>query len=303
MTQSSRAQPLRRETIRLRGDPRVDKTTSSAGEWNNSNIMRQLVHVAAIGILGFLSFLSFLSFTAGTLAEAQTRTTQMRPPQTRTPVTRPRVTPTKIVVRDRSGTPLGGTRVTISGAMTREVTTDESGTFSLPSLRDGSYRLRFEHDGFITLEREVTVRNSLPTEIAVALNVAPRQQPPEPAPQPSSTASNGSPAVISIPEYQEKNSIGRDPLKESVLGCTAAATIRLLQLRDPLALHTHANLDEVLYVVAGEGALRIADQVTEVTAGSLSVIPRGLPHALARRGRNPLVVISTLSGGPCQAGG
>jgi mannose-6-phosphate isomerase-like protein (cupin superfamily) len=108
---------------------------------------------------------------------------------------------------------------------------------------------------------------------------------------------------VSIPAFLDKNFIGRgDPLKESVLGCTAGATTRVLQLRDPLAVHTHANLDEILYVVAGEGSVRIRDQATPVSAGSLSVIPRGVPHAIERRGRNPLIVISTLAGAPCQAG-
>jgi len=39
-----------------------------------------------------------------------------------------------------------------------------------------------------------------------------------------------------------------------------------------------------------------------VRAGSLAVVPQGVAHAIERRGKNPLVVISTLSGAPCQAG-
>jgi len=106
---------------------------------------------------------------------------------------------------------------------------------------------------------------------------------------------------VSVPAFLDKNFIGREPLKESVLGCTSGATTRLLQLRDPLALHTHADLDEVLYVVAGEGSIRIREESTTVGAGSLTIVPRGVPHAIERRGKNPLILISTLAGLPCQA--
>jgi mannose-6-phosphate isomerase-like protein (cupin superfamily) len=52
-------------------------------------------------------------------------------------------------------------------------------------------------------------------------------------------------------------------------------------------------------VVAGEGAVFIEGQSTPVTPGSLSVVPRGLQHAIERRGKNPLIVVSTLVGAPC----
>ena len=106
---------------------------------------------------------------------------------------------------------------------------------------------------------------------------------------------------MSIPEFLDKNFIGRDPLKESVLGCTAGATTRVLQLRDALAVHTHADLDEILYIVAGDGVVRVRDETMMLAPGSLTVIPRGLPHATERRGRNPLIVLSTLAGAACPA--
>jgi mannose-6-phosphate isomerase-like protein (cupin superfamily) len=73
----------------------------------------------------------------------------------------------------------------------------------------------------------------------------------------------------------------------------------VLQLRDSLALHTHADLDEILYVVAGDGVVRVRDETMTLAPGSLTVIPRGLPHATERRGRNPLIVLSTLAGAAC----
>jgi len=40
-----------------------------------------------------------------------------------------------------------------------------------------------------------------------------------------------------------------------------------------------------------------------LSAGTFSVIPRAMAHSFTRRGRNPLVFLSILSGPPCQAGG
>ena len=216
--------------------------------------------------------------------------------------------PTQVTVRDMSGTPLADVMVTVSGGGSIEERTNEAGTASL-TLADGVYRLRFEGEGFITLEREATIRAGRPREIAVSLNRAPAPPPPPAAPAPPpeaevpvATAGRSiPPANVSITAFLEKNFVGREPLKESVLGCLPEATARLLQIREPLARHAHDDVDEVLYVVAGEGALRIGEGATELAPGSLSTIPRGTPHALERRGRNPLIVLSTLAGAPCAA--
>src|SRR5262245_35192882 len=89
------------------------------------------------------------------------------PPPTATPATAttpatwpaaPRRTlkpvPSTVVVRDFSGSPVADVSVTSSGAGQdrRALTTDKAGAATL-SLADGTYRLRFEHENFITLER------------------------------------------------------------------------------------------------------------------------------------------------------
>jgi mannose-6-phosphate isomerase-like protein (cupin superfamily) len=226
----------------------------------------------------------------------------------------PRATTARLIVRDRSGTALGDVRVVVSGPVSQEVVTDASGTASVGAIRDGSYRLRFERDGFITLEREISISNGQPPEIAVALSAAPAPPPPPvvvappppapvapPAPPPVASESSGPPVFVAIPEFLDKNYIGRAPLKESVLGCLASSTTRVLQLHDALPEHAHADMDEILYVVAGEGMVRIHDSSSVMAAGSLSIIPRGVTHAIERRGKNPVIVLSTLSGAPCRA--
>jgi mannose-6-phosphate isomerase-like protein (cupin superfamily) len=221
--------------------------------------------------------------------------------------TAPRTPPaTQIVVRDFSGSPLEGASVTITGPHAEQVETDAGGTARV-TLPDGSYRFRFEHDGFVTLERDIAMKAGRPSEVDVALSAAPPPPPapappaPAPAPPKPAAAPSGPPVNVSIPAFLEDNYIGRDPLKESVLGCTSDVTTRLLQLRDPMAAHTHADMDEILYVVAGNGTVRIQDRPTPMAAGELTVIPRGVSHAIEREGKNPLILLSTLAGQPCQA--
>ena len=249
---------------------------------------------------------------AKTAPPAQTPTpeggkpTASTPPKpTSTTGRRPRATAaqTQVVTRDVSGMPLEGVELAISGAGRQEATTNASGIATL-SLPDGSYRFRFAHDGFITLEREVIIRNGRPGEVEVALNRAPpAPAPPTPAPapelKPAPLPKAGPPAYVSIPAFLEKNFIGRDPLKESVLGCMPDAVARLLQLREPVAQHTHADFDETLYVVAGDGTVRIGTEAISMSPGMLTTIPRGTPHAIERRGRNPLILLSNLAGAPC----
>jgi mannose-6-phosphate isomerase-like protein (cupin superfamily) len=108
--------------------------------------------------------------------------------------------------------------------------------------------------------------------------------------------------LVSIPDFLDKNFIGREQLKESILACNAAETVRLLQLKEGLASHVHDNADEILYVVAGDGAIRLGQETTVVRAGSVAVVPHGTAHAVERRGKNPLILLSTLSGAPCPSG-
>ncbi|MEO8259464.1 MAG: carboxypeptidase regulatory-like domain-containing protein [Acidobacteriota bacterium] len=226
-----------------------------------------------------------------------------------------RPTPSQVVVRDRSGTPLADVRITVSGAASSEIVTDAAGTASLGTIRDGSYRLRFERDGFITLERDVTVRATQASTFEAALSFSPPSSaatppPPEPPPPAApvvvtvpaprlSSVPSGPAVFVSLPDFLDKNYIGREPIKESVLACLADSTTRLLQMKEAIGEHTHADLDEALYIVAGEGTIRVGGESMSVKAGALSVIPHGVAHAIERRGRNPMMILSMLSGAPC----
>jgi hypothetical protein len=244
---------------------------------------------------------------AGSYPAAQTNQppapTAVRKP-TATP---PKITSVRVGVHDPSGASLADVRVLLSGAATGEYTTGAAGTAILPNIKDGLYRVRCEHDGYVTLEREFTVRGGAWNPIDIVLNPAPAPPPPPPPPPapalaPAAVPPSGPPVLMSVPDYLDKNFIGgREPIKESVVACKPLETVRLLQMRENVASHVHDRFDEVLYVVAGEGAVKIGDDTTAVRAGALVVVPNGSAHAFERRGKNPLIVLSTLTGSACDA--
>ena len=107
------------------------------------------------------------------------------------------------------------------------------------------------------------------------------------------------PHSLSIPDYLDKNLIGSEPVKTSLLACADGGTAVLLQVREPLNDLQHAEADEILYVVAGAGILRMRNQETKMAPGHFALVPRGVSHTLRRDGRNPMIAVSLLAGTPC----
>jgi mannose-6-phosphate isomerase-like protein (cupin superfamily) len=212
----------------------------------------------------------------------------------------------EIRVTDRSGNPLADVEVAVSGPSDRAGKTDANGTLAYKGMGAGTYRLRFAHEGFITLEREVTLRGGTPGRVDVALSVAPKPADPPAPPQPAAPERDPmadvavEPRTVFIPDFIDQNYLGRAPRKDSVLGCAPSSTTTLLQLRDPLGEHSHADTDELLYVVAGEAVLRVGGRDTRIEAGSYSLVPRGTTHSITRRGSNPIVLLSIEAGRPCE---
>ena len=239
------------------------------------------------------------------------------PPETQTPPATPRqpraaaaVSTLAVQVTDRSGNGLADVHVDVAGPVERSGATGADGAIAFRAMRSGTYRLRFEHEGFITLERELVIRAGQPATVAVALTPAPPKPAaavPEPAPEPS-PARSASPRVVeprsvSIPDFLDKNLItGGEPQKTTSLACAEGGTARLLQVRDPLNNQQHDDVDEMLYVVAGAGVIRVSNQDIKAGPGFFALVPRGVPHSIRREGRNPIILVSVLAGTPCNDG-
>jgi mannose-6-phosphate isomerase-like protein (cupin superfamily) len=215
-----------------------------------------------------------------------------------------------IQVTDTLGAPLADATVAITGPVAREGVTNANGTLRVTNMRAGSYRLRFVREGSITLERDITLRAGESPAVDVALSSASARSaaadkpaaPPAPlAPLAPDLGPPGDAKVTPVPLFLEKNFIGsRDARKDSVLGCTATGTATLHQLRDSWLGHTHEDATEWIYVVAGEGTLRIGTSDQRLQAGTFGLVPHTVSHALIPQGRNPLIVISVLSGPACR---
>lgn len=229
------------------------------------------------------------------------------PPQTHAAVPAPAARLTvALTVTDASGTPIPGVRVMATGPVSREGTTAREGSVTLQTLRAGTYRLRFEADDFVTLERELTLKPGAPAHVDVTLGRAPARPVPPPvsAPVPAPTGTKFAPNpdatvdVLALPDWIEKNYIGRnDPRKETTVGRAPGATATVLQVREPIRDRVHDDVDEVLYVIAGEGVLRAKGHEQSLDAGACAIIPRGVSYSVERRGKNPLIALSVLSSG------
>jgi Cupin domain/Carboxypeptidase regulatory-like domain len=228
-------------------------------------------------------------------------------PRPRQPAPAAKLTLT-VMVTALDGKTLPDVLVNASGPADREGRTDPSGLISFANLPPGTYRLRFEHDEFVTLEKEVSLTAGRSPRISATLTAAPPPPPPpqpDPVPQPQPSAppdGNYSPSSVSIPDFIEKNYVGGAPIKRSPLGCGGSSTSTLVQTKEPIAEHTHDDADEIIYVVAGEGTHNVAGRESTLAAGSFAAVPRGTAHSLTRRGSRPLIFVATLAGPPCQAG-
>lgn len=216
-----------------------------------------------------------------------------------------------VFVTDRSGKPLSGVRVEVSGPTVREGVTNPQGSVKLDRLRAGEYRMHLEAEGFVALEKELNLRAT--DEIEVTLTPAPQPpQPPPPSTEPkpgaqptAGTGAGRAPAdpnatveVVSVVDWLAKNRLERgEPRKELVVAGVPGEAASVLQVRDALRDRAHPDADEVIYVINGSATLTSKGRVRAIETGSLLLIPRGVTFSIENRGREPLWALSVLAPG------
>ncbi len=237
-------------------------------------------------------------------------------PATRKPAQPSRRTPAAntragiaITATDPAGATLQGIDVEIVGTTDRRGQTNDSGQINFPGLQPGTYRLRFSGEPVIAFEREVTLRAGQIADVDVTLNPAPRAEAPPPAaarseehdaPPPVATGPTGAPQTMSVPELLEKNFVGTQPRRETMLACSGNTRTMMIQLNMPLPDRLYETADAAYYVIGGEGAVRIAGRETKVGTNGFVSVPRGTAHSFVRSGRRPLILFAVLSGEPCE---
>ena len=208
-----------------------------------------------------------------------------------------------VTVADPDGKPIPDVLVSVEGATTRSVRT-EGGRIAVENLPAGTYRLRFDRDGYLSLERELTARGGAPIDVKVTLKPAPPPPappaPPAAPPEPARPKIHSTPAVVDVPSLIERNWVGRNPSKISQVSCGSDGISEVIQLTQALMPHDHADSDETFYVVAGEGTAMIADATHRLKAGVFLFVPRGTRHALSPSGKNPLIVLASRPGERCK---
>jgi mannose-6-phosphate isomerase-like protein (cupin superfamily) len=232
------------------------------------------------------------------------------PPKTTTPA--PRRAPAAstrsglaITVTSPQGSTISGVQVSLMGPTERGGETDGSGQVNFPGLQAGTYRLRFSGDKVTAFEKEVAVRAGQVADVDVTLNPAPEPkviEKPAPAPPPAAAAigPTGQPLTHAIGELLEKEFVGRQPRRETVLSCSGSERAAMIQLNEPMPERLYENADAIYYVLGGEGTLMLNGKETKLGLNGFASVPRGTPHSFAKRGNRLLVLLSVLSGEPCE---
>jgi len=205
-----------------------------------------------------------------------------------------------VAVADPSGAPIPDAKVTITGPVERTGRT-EGGRLAFEGLPAGTYHFRFEKAGFVPLQKDVAARGAAPIDVKVTLTPVP--PPPKPiapvAPPPPPPGANARLVVLDMPAFIEKNYVGRSSGRTTPLGCGSGGSATLVQSNDAIATHAHADADEFVYVIAGQGSANTPDRQEALGPGVFLMIPRGLAHGFTAGPKKPLVMISMRAGDTC----
>jgi hypothetical protein len=111
----------------------------------------------------------------------------------------------------------------------------------------------------------------------VALFAAPKPvAPPPPAPAPTPvvvappkppTGPAGQLQSVSIVDLIEKEYVGRQPRRESLLSCSGNTRTTMLQINEPLPTRVYEEADVAYYVLGGEGTMKLNNRDSRIAIG------------------------------------
>ena len=211
-----------------------------------------------------------------------------------------------ITVTSPQGATLSGVHVAIMGPTERSGDTDGSGQVNFPGLQAGTYRLRFSGDKVTAFEKEVIVRAGQISDVDVSLSPAPEPKvimQPAPALPPGPTTAagpKGQPVTHAIGDLLEKEFVGKQPRRETLLSCSGNERAAMIQLNEAMPERLYENADAIYYVLGGEGTLMLNGKEMKLGLNGFASVPRGTSHSFSKRGTRLLVLLSVLSGEPCE---
>jgi hypothetical protein len=198
--------------------------------------------------------------------------------------------------------------VVVVGPTDRAGETDASGRLNLTTMAAGTYRVTFSGEGVVSFEKEVTLRAGQVADVNASLNPAPEPPPPPPPPPapepaqppPAPVGPRGQPLTVGIEDLLDREFVGRDPRRESLLSCSGNERATMIQLNEPMPSRVYESADLVYYVLAGEGSVTLDARNSRIATNAFISVPRGTPHSFERRGTRPLVLLAVLGGEPCE---
>jgi mannose-6-phosphate isomerase-like protein (cupin superfamily) len=178
-------------------------------------------------------------------------------------------------------------------------------------MRAGTYRVRLSGDDVVTFEREVVMTANRAADVDVTLNPAeakpaPPPPPPPPAPPPpivvpAPVGPAGQPRALSLIDLVEREMIGRSQARrDTQVSCSGNTRTMLVQLNQEQSERLYDGAETLLYVIAGEGSVKLNGRDNALTPGGYVSVPRNVPYAIARRGNRPLILVSVHAGEPCE---
>lgn len=64
------------------------------------------------------------------------------------------------------------------------------------------------------------------------------------------------------------------------------------------ALHAHADMDKIYYVVSGRGLFLLEGRELDMRSGEMLIAPQGVPHGIRNPGDGRLLVLAILAPAP-----
>jgi hypothetical protein len=210
-----------------------------------------------------------------------------------------------ITVTSPQGATIGGVQVALMGPTERSGETNGSGQVSFPGLQAGTYRLRFSGDNVTAFEKEVAIRAGQIANVDVTLTAAPEpkvivKEAPAPPPTTAAAGPKGLPVTYAIGDLLEKEYVGKQPRRETLLSCSGNQRAAMIQLNEAMPERLYENADAIYYVLGGEGTLMLNGKEMKLGLNGFASVPRGTSHSFAKRGSRLLVLLSVLSGEPCE---
>ncbi len=210
-----------------------------------------------------------------------------------------------ITVTSPQGATIGGVQVALMGPTERSGETNGSGQVSFPGLQAGTYRLRFSGDNVTAFEKEVAIRAGQIANVDVTLTAAPEpkvivKEAPAPPATTAAVGPKGLPVTYAIGDLLEKEYVGKQPRRETLLSCSGNQRAAMIQLNEAMPERLYENADAIYYVLGGEGTLMLNGKEMKLGLNGFASVPRGTSHSFAKRGSRLLVLLSVLSGEPCE---